>query len=332
MRTVAVLVFLALLRITRILRDLQPLRITYTSLSAPCGRVSSCAQRRANGECVGSFHHRLIKGVRRHPYRTLLSVFVVYGTSWAILEPLISFLDLTASLGAKKYVLLVVLALLIGVLRMAIPRSADIKIPGTNSTVHISEGDLVSFDGHRIVSANEYFDCQLGTHVAKESIHGQIIDREFGGSADAFGRVVDAALEGIEGVDENRPTGRAKRYPVGTTAPVKHGAHVIFLAALSHTDVKTLKATATSADLWLALRNAWSSVRIHGNGRPVALGLMGTGVSGIGFPYVKALEFILLSLLDESKRGSIPTEIHVVAPAHIVGSMDLGTLEKGWQL
>ena len=59
---------------------------------------------------------------------------------------------------------------------------------------------------------------------------------------------------------------------------------------------------------------------------------MGTGVSGIGFPYVKALEFILLSLLDESKRGSIPTEIHVVAPAHIVASMDLGALEKGWQL
>ncbi|MBV8759852.1 MAG: hypothetical protein JO257_21360 [Deltaproteobacteria bacterium] len=270
--------------------------------------------------------------MKRHPYGTLLSIFVAYATAWTVLEPVVSFLDLTQSLGSARFAAFLAIAFAIGVGRMAAQRAATIKIPGTNATVHVEEGDLVSFAGHRIVSANEYFDCQLGRHVAKESIHGQIIDHEFGGSAELFERAVDVALEGVAAEDASRSSGRKKRYPIGTVAPVHHGPNIIFLVALSHTDANTLKATATSSDLWHVLRSVWEAVRVHSNGRPVAMALMGTGNAGIGLPYTKALEFILLSLLDESRRNTIPTEIRVMAPASVIASMDLGTVEESWKV
>ncbi len=276
-----------------------------------------------------SFLSRLWRGLRRHPTASVGSVFLAYSVLWTLTEPVVALIPSTGDYGSYKLAGFLLCAVLIGLGRMAVPSSVRVKIPGSNTVVTVEVGDILSFDGHKIIAVNEYFDSQLGDHVSPNSLHGQCILRLFNGDRHRFEQEVDACLP-REYTEVERTTGRRRRYRIGTTAVVSHGEHRLFLPALSRTDIHTLKASANVQDLMSSLHEVWRAVRLYANGDPVAVPLMGSGLAGVNLPYLGILELTMLSIVSETKNGEIAKDIRVILTKEVFAQVDLSELIREW--
>ena len=74
-------------------------------------------------------------------------------------------------------------------------------------------------------------------------------------TADVLANVVPEEV----GVD--RPSARCDRYAIGTVARIDLHDRRYLLAALSHTDLSSLKADASVQDLWVCLAGVWKEIR-----------------------------------------------------------------------
>ena len=82
-------------------------------------------------------------------------------------------------------------------------------------------------------------------------------------------------------------------------------------AALSETDLHTLKASATADQLSQCLSGIWKAVREHSNGNPVSLPLIGSGLSGVGLPPKYLVEIIVISFVYATKREKVAENVDV---------------------
>lgn len=273
-----------------------------------------------------SFWFRLIRGVKEHPWLTLVTIFTSYSVLWTIIESVSALLPDLGVDGKVKFAVLIIIALFSGIFRMAVPSKISIKVPGSNTVVNVSVDDIFAFEGHKIVAVNEFFDSQLGNHVSPNSLHGQAITRLFGCDSNRFEAEVDQSLSEFPRVITERTSGRTAKYETGTTAIVPIGQYKLILTALCHTDIKTLKAYASVEDLWITLMSVWRTVRIHSNGYPVAIPLIGAGLAGVKLPYQGILELIILSIISESRDGDICKDITIILSQDTFKEINLKSL------
>ena len=124
----------------------------------------------------------------------------------------------------------------------------------------------------------------LEPHVSEKSLHGRFIKEVLAGQSKTFLDLTSGALEGVapEESGVTRSSGRRDRYAIGTVARVDLNDQRYLLAALSRTDLLSLKASATIHDLWTCLAGVWKGIRKYSNGQPVRIPLIGSGLSGLG--------------------------------------------------
>ena len=108
------------------------------------------------------------------------------------------------------------------------------------------------------------------------------------------------------------------------------GEKRFLLAALTHTDIKSLKASATVRDVWICLQGVWREARNSSGGEPVKIPLLGSGLSGVGLPPKNLLQIILLSFLEHTKVRKIADRVTLVLPERLKGEIDLITIKRGW--
>ncbi len=269
-------------------------------------------------------------GIRRHPWRFIVSIFLSYSVLWAVIEPFLSFV-VNKPPGLGLYLAMVGVSCVAGVSYAIPPRKIGIKIRNTDTSVRIYFADLLKMDGHKVVSVNEYFDSEIGDLVSPKSLHGVFIEKTLAGRSQLFERLVESALAKTQFETVARPRGKQKKYPIGTTAVVTLTDQRYFLVALSHTDISTLKACADVPQLWKALSGLWESVRNHSGGYPVNLPLIGSGLSGIGLPPRELLEIILLSFLNETKKKEIVKQLRIVITEDKFEEIDLQLIRKSWR-
>ena len=113
-----------------------------------------------------------------------------------------------------------------------------------------------------------------------------------GGQSGAFNDLVDHALNSVAAQTVRRESGREKKYPIGTVACVDVNDTRYLLAALSRTDLDSLKASATVHELWDCLSGIWQGVRNFSNGNSVKVPLLGSGLSGVGLPPKNLIEIV----------------------------------------
>ena len=181
-----------------------------------------------------------------------------------------------------------------------------------------------------MIPVNEFFDSKLGEPVSRQSIHGLFISRCFGGHGASLDTLVDESLKNTPFDDVQRPEGRQKRYPIGTTAVVPVNEDRYFLVALSKTDLNTLKASADIPELWMALVGLWKQVRISAGGHPVATPLLGGGLSGVGLPGTQLLQLMLLSIVNETKKRKITNDIRITLADDSFDEIDLEVIKNNW--
>ena len=265
---------------------------------------------------------RIIVGLSRHPARTVAEAAGVYIVLWSLADPARELLQLSFS-GWRPYAVLTAVSVLVGVLR-AMPRQHVRRRIGASGTqVTVKFGDLFAEKGVRAVPVNEFFDSVLGAHVSPNSLHGKLLLEQFGAAPEEFESLVDQQLKTVTHETVNRSPGRSRRYPVGTTATVQTNSGHYLTFVLSHTDVQTLKASATTADLWEALSGLWQAARNTCGGKPLVVPLVGGGLSGVGLPAQHILSVLLISAIEETKRRQICSEFVFVVPPELFTDVDV---------
>lgn len=276
----------------------------------PVGASAVCGERRS--ACVGFGTRRLVAGVRRHPWRAALSCYLAFAGLWTVAEPFAQHVA-PGIAHAWGLAVLAAAALLLGASRVALRRHVEFMLPHSNTTVAITPGNLLEFDGHVVIPVNDGFDCEVGPRVSQTSLHGQCIERLYAGDTARFAADVENALRDVSPAPPERPDAH-RRYPIGTVAAIPHGKHKLFLVAVAHTDERTHKATTDVDKLLLAWRRVWEAVRVHANGFPIAAPVMGTGLAGVPLPYADAFRIALIALTRESKERAVASRIDFLVP------------------
>ena len=256
-------------------------------------------------------------GATRQVRDFVLGSFATYGVLWAMLEPLTTFLPLAPPEGPRWYAAFVLLSVIGGACLARRTERIEFRIPGSDSRLEIRFGDILEREGIVVIPANEFFDGELGDHVSVESLHGRFIKDVLGGVTQSFYELIAKDLANVEPTQTNvqRPSGGQRvRYPIGTVARADVNEKRYLLAALAHTNVGTLKASATVQDLWICLDGVWRGIRDYSNGRPVSLPLIGSGLSGVGLPEANLIEVIAISFLKETKERKVADKVTFDSP------------------
>ena len=273
----------------------------------------------------------ILLGIKRRPLRFISEIFLAYSALWTLIESISNFFPEIKIKGVWYYLSLVVLSVLIALARAYQPRSIQVKVGHSNTTVKVYFGDIFEGGGYKAIPVNEYFDSELGLPVSPNSLHGIVLNRFFGGHPAGFDKIVAADLVGAPATTVHRKGGKPQRYAIGTTASIKTTSHYFLLFALSVTDINTFKASAGLMELVLAIEGLCSKARVVLGGEKLVLPLVGSGLSGIGLPSHHLLQLILLILVNETKKSQFAFNIEVVLQPSRYDEIDLRLVEDFWR-
>ena len=211
------------------------------------------------------------------------------------------------------------------------PRRVLIRVPTTDTCIEIKYGNLFNESDHLLIAVNEFFDGSLGQRVAPQSVHGQFIQRFFQSDELQFRAAIDRAIVERRGKQTRRTPPPDVAYPCGTTAVVDIGGRKAFLFVLTRTDLTTAKASTDVPSFWSAVSGALEAAHHFGNGRPIALPLVGNGLSGLNLPPQHLLRMLALCLVYYARAKYLPKQVTLVLPEQCFEHLDLSEIERDWR-
>jgi DNA-binding SARP family transcriptional activator len=192
---------------------------------------------------------------------------------------------------------------------------ADLK-----ATVVVTTGDLFAQDdANLVVGFCDTFDTDTDRNIviSGESAQGVLLRTLYGGDRRKLDKELKAALTHVpKAFVESRsakPRGKLTRYPVGTVATLFHATRRVFAVAYSQMG-NDLMAQSTLPMLRLSLDSLWDAVYRHGQLKPVAIPLIGSGLSRTGAGYEELLNMIVKSFVTGVGRHYLGPELRVVVP------------------
>jgi hypothetical protein len=260
----------------------------------------------------------------------VLYAFATYGVLWTIVESFSSYFPRLQPEGLLDYAFLLVVSCSAGLWRAWPAKRLELKIPNSDSSMCIEFGNLFEKEGCIAIQVNEFFDSLLGDHVSLNSLHGQFIRDVLGSQSSAFDALVSKALSNEPFEEVPRKDGNTKRYKIGTTASVDVNGKRYLLFALTRTDIKTLKASASVHELWDALAGLWEALRVCANGNPASIALVGGGLSGVGLPPVNLLQIMMISYSYYTKKNKITSNLSFVLHPSCRDEIDLSSIAEQW--
>ncbi|WP_157605987.1 macro domain-containing protein [Rheinheimera sp. SA_1] len=272
----------------------------------------------------------ILLGLKRHYWRFFASIFLCYSALWTITESIAFFYPSWNLQCFITHLIFIVISVIIGIIRVHQPRRVTIKINATDTIINIYYGDIFKQHGYKAISVNEYFDSELGEPVSENSLHGMVIKQFFGGHPESFDRAVTNDLLNIPFESVQGKRGKIKKYPIGTTAKIVANGHNFLLFALSNTNLQTFKASSDLLTMINAMNGLFERSRNSTGGEKLNIPLIGSGLSGVGLPSTQLLQFIILYIIDETKRRQICKEIDLVLHESRFEEIDLENIQRQW--
>jgi Domain of unknown function (DUF6430)/Bacterial transcriptional activator domain len=161
------------------------------------------------------------------------------------------------------------------------------EFPGLGATLIIRRGDLFEQeDANLAIGFGDTFDTSTEDDVviSRESVQGQLLERLYRGDKERLDADLRRGLRGFVPVAKEtaqaKPRGKRLRYAVGTVLPVPLNGRRVFAFVHCRQDLDFVTRS-TPEELRLSLDRLWQSIRIHGLRKPVAIPLVGAGLSRI---------------------------------------------------
>lgn len=273
---------------------------------------------------------QFVVGLRRRPFRLVVSAFLTYCAIWTILESSSFLFPSLEPQGWLAFSAMLPIGIGVGVYRGFPQKNSQIRIKSIDTAIEVEFGDLFEAHDPKVIPVNEFFNSEPGDPVSPHNLHGQLIGRLLGGHPASIDALVEEEPKGQAHEQVTRTKSKEKRYPIGTTPVVNVGEERFFLRALCHTDLATVKASCDVPTLWKALTGLWSGVRNRTGGAPVSEPLIAGGLAEIGLPPSQLLQLILLSIVTASRERHITRVFHIVLPWKCFGEIDLEPLNELW--
>ncbi|MFY1631915.1 macro domain-containing protein [Solwaraspora sp. WMMB335] len=213
------------------------------------------------------------------------------------------------------------------------PRAVAWRSSYPDFTVRIVVGDLFEqTDAELVVGFSDTFDTSVAGDriIAGGSVQGQLLIRRYGGDQARLDADLDRALAPIPNTAvEQRSAkrfGKLIRYPLGTVAVLGSPGQRLYLVAYSRMG-NDLVPRSSVGDLWQCLSRLWDAVYEHGQRRPVAMPVVGSGLARIDQLGPQALaQLILLSFVARSRETPICRELRIMVHPSDATRFDLRAL------
>jgi Thoeris protein ThsA, Macro domain/Bacterial transcriptional activator domain len=151
----------------------------------------------------------------------------------------------------------------------------------------IIRGDLLDQDdANLVVGFADTFDVDTRDDVviSRASLQGQLLERLYGGDTASLNRDLRRGLSAVphtaEETRQAKPRGKRIRYPIGTVVAIPNNGRRIFATAYSRLG-NDLVARARPEELESALDRVWESAAMFGQLAPIAVPVVGSGLSRI---------------------------------------------------
>jgi DNA-binding SARP family transcriptional activator len=185
--------------------------------------------------------------------------------------------------------------------------------------VVVMSGDLFAQeDCNLVVGFCDTFDTDTDRSIviSSESMQGLLLQRVYGGDRTRLDRDLKGALAHAERASiESRSAkrlGKLTRYPLGTVATLHQANRRIFGVAYSRMG-NNLIAQSSLPALRTSLDNLWEAAYLYGQLKPVAMPLIGSGLSRVvGASYDNLLSLIVRSFTASSRHRYACPELRVI--------------------
>jgi DNA-binding SARP family transcriptional activator len=161
------------------------------------------------------------------------------------------------------------------------------EFPGLGVDVVVRRGDLFEQDdANLVIGFGDTFDTDTDDDqiIARDSAQGRLLERVYGGDRKRLDEQLAKGLRGVEPVRvetrQVKPKGKRRRFPIGTVVPLPLDGRRVFAVVHCRQDLD-LVTHSSAKEVRLALEEVWRSVRQHGMLKPVAMPLMGGGLSRV---------------------------------------------------
>jgi Domain of unknown function (DUF6430)/Bacterial transcriptional activator domain len=191
---------------------------------------------------------------------------------------------------------------------------------GPDAAIVVMTGDLFAQDdANLVIGFCDTFDTGTDKNIiiSAESAQGLLLSRMYGGDKDQLDKELRAALARVpkESVETRsaKPRGKLTRYPVGTVATLHHATRRVFAVAYSRMG-NDLVAQSSMSMLSASLDRLWDAVHLHGQLKPVAMPLIGSGLSRTHASPADLLAMIASSFVASSRARHACPELRVIVP------------------
>lgn len=276
--------------------------------------------------------HDLLRGLKRHPWRTAFHAFAAFSVIWTVTEAFDKFVPGVIINGPWPLGIIIASSVLWSLKKVLKPTEVSIKLSTTDTTIDIVFGDIFEEEGLCGIPMTVYFESQLGQPVSLNSLHGQLLNRYFGGGVATFDQQVQSQLASMNFIPfTSKIVGKTDKYPIGTTALITVNNRKFLAFALAEADITTCKADANVSMLWEALEHLWKRARNDLGGETLNLPLVGSGLSNIGLPARDLLNLIVLSAITATKEKRITRRIRIVLHRDRYEEFDLRDVKQYWE-
>jgi len=210
-------------------------------------------------------------------------------------------------------------------------KSVSISSNSFDTKIKVLFGDIFKQEGWRVIAVNDFFDSIVdGHHIAPNTLHGQMLSNYWGGNTADWDAQIENAIGDYHHEEVDRPTGKRKRFSLGTTARTSIKSDQFLCVALGATNTE-LEVHATSEEFLLATKKMLRKARSFCSGEPLSIPIMGSGLLRIGVKFNILVHLILLAVFEETKKSKITNEIRIVIYDGDYSNIDILALEKEWK-
>jgi hypothetical protein len=143
--------------------------------------------------------------------------------------------------------------------------------------IDIYYGDILENDGV-VIPFNEYFDTIVDREIiSPSSLNGKFINKFFDGNLFELDQMIDNSLSDVSfEINQNRKSGKLKKYPLGTVCKIFVRNNVFYLVALTHFN-NSNKAYVSNKEYKKVIIDVIEYIKEHSQGEKVSIPLIGDG-------------------------------------------------------
>lgn len=240
------------------------------------------------------------------------TILAVLGTFLTV-TALIDFNELFPELGTRAVciVLMFAVSYVIGILKVLFTTKHSVDLGNGRSAV-LEFGDLFEKEDQIVIPVNDCFDTLVDdVLISGKSIHGQFIQKYFGGNTAELDRLIDQQLQNVPAAGQyqaGEKRGKLPYYPPGTVVTVSVRGKEFYLVALTH-----FSGNVVQPDLkmyYLAVLALLEHLNQRASGRTVYMPFLGAGLARLGRDKDTELNHLLCILKMSSVN--ITGDIHIV--------------------